>query len=370
MSATTKTKKVQALRQKQKVFRSENPLVTVVSWGVHRSVMEQEDIPIQPLLVQSDFKAFSKVSIENDAYNREVLPPKFKIKEYCPLVFRDVRLRSGETAAQYIGSLCGGACDAVATPGHRDATVYATPDRRLLIRHVSKEEVARLLGMLQEYHAHGVQEDGTLLPLYYGLFRVTLKDRDPPNYLVILRNVLSCVHPIHCIYDLKGSTFQRSADERDREGPVPTLKDNDFTGAGEMIRLPTVHRATVLDRLANDVRLLSSLKVMDYRLVVGVYNFGADDGPVPVLDSAVDPYAAGVSSSAGKAYFIGIVDILSRYGAKKMAARTAKQFRHGSKAEISTVNPEKYSERFLRFAASVIVNEESVAEGAPPAGGS
>ena len=60
-------------------------------------------IPV--MLMPDDFRAFSKVKIDNHAFNKENLPSHFKIKEYCPLVFRNLRERFGLDDMEYLNSL-------------------------------------------------------------------------------------------------------------------------------------------------------------------------------------------------------------------------------------------------------------------------
>ena len=45
------------------------------------------------MLLADDFKAYSKLKVENHAFNRAALPGHYKVKEYCPLVFRALRER-------------------------------------------------------------------------------------------------------------------------------------------------------------------------------------------------------------------------------------------------------------------------------------
>lgn len=53
-------------------------------------------------------------------------------------------------------------------------------------------------------------------------------------------------------------------------------------------------------------------------------------------------------------YFIGLVEILTYYGVKKMTATAAKTVKYGAEAEISTVKPEQYGKRFLDFVAKAV----------------
>ena len=71
---------------------------------------ELQHINVPVMLMPDDFRAFSKIKIDNHAFNKENLPSHFKVtnrlksslfnrlviqvKEYCPLVFRNLRERS------------------------------------------------------------------------------------------------------------------------------------------------------------------------------------------------------------------------------------------------------------------------------------
>ena len=62
MPDTKKQKKRKALKMKRKVFRASDPMFSVFMWGVHHSVSQLTHTTIPPLLLDSDFKAYSKVS--------------------------------------------------------------------------------------------------------------------------------------------------------------------------------------------------------------------------------------------------------------------------------------------------------------------
>uniref|UniRef100_A0A8U8BH32 Phosphatidylinositol 5-phosphate 4-kinase type-2 gamma n=1 Tax=Geospiza parvula TaxID=87175 RepID=A0A8U8BH32_GEOPR len=52
-------------------------------------------------------------------------------------------------------------------------------------------------------------------------------------------------------------------------------------------------------------------------------------------------------------YFMGLIDVLTQYDARKKAAHAAKTVKHGAGAEISTVHPEQYAKRFLDFITNI-----------------
>ncbi|RXN11537.1 phosphatidylinositol 5-phosphate 4-kinase type-2 gamma-like protein [Labeo rohita] len=132
---------------------------------------------------------------------RENLPGHFKFKEYCPLVFRNLRERFGVEHQDYLVSL-------TRSPPAKDdksqeaGLVLTSYDRTLIVKQISSEEVEDMHNILSEYHQHIVTCHGsTLLPQFLGLYRVTVDNED--TYLLVMRNMFSHRLTIHRKYDLK-----------------------------------------------------------------------------------------------------------------------------------------------------------------------
>ena len=130
----------------------------------------------------------------------------------------------------------------------------------------------------------------TLLPQYLGMYRLTV-DNDE-TYLVVMRNVFSNHLKIHTKYDLKGSTVDREASQKEREKrenffffksaiwrnifkffnfPTdnPTFKDKDFLNDGVKIHIGEEAKARLMETLRADVSFLTNLHLMDYSLLLG-----------------------------------------------------------------------------------------------------
>lgn len=348
MSTTIKHKKVKATKQRSSVFQGPNPVISVTMWGVKHMMNELEAVPYQAVIMKEDFKACSKVSIHNHLFNSMALPSKFTVKEYCPLVFRDVRERLGIDSNDFVESWCGGPAAEAKSAGKSNSTFFTSHDKRYIMKSLNKEEIDLFHKIFPQYHAYMVERQGnSLLPHYLALFRTTVNDKD--SYLIVMRNVHSSDVAMNRTYDLKGSRVDRDASEKELAKEHPVMKDNDFVRTGEKLRMGTEVKALFLDKLKLDVEFLTKLKLMDYSLLVGVHKY--DEGTVPTepIDPKRNPYAVGTPNENGEQLFVGIIDILTKYGAKKMAAHNAKMIKHGTKAEISTVNPEQYCIRFLKF---------------------
>lgn len=78
---------------------------------------------------------------------------------------------------------------------------------------------------------------------------------------------------MHQKYDLKGSTFKRKATKSECEKSSPTYKDLDFLEHhpdGLMLEAETYN--ALVKTIQRDCRVLESFKIMDYSLLVGIYN--------------------------------------------------------------------------------------------------
>ncbi|XP_061821485.1 phosphatidylinositol 5-phosphate 4-kinase type-2 alpha isoform X6 [Nerophis lumbriciformis] len=382
IASKTKTKKKHFVAQKVKLFRASDPLLSVVMWGVNHSINELSHVQIPIMLMPDDFKAYSKIKVDNHLFNKENMPSHFKFKEYCPLVFRNLRERFGIDDQDFL--------------------------------------------FIVECHGN------TLLPQFLGMYRLTV-DGDA-TYMIVTRNVFSHRLSVFKKYDLKGSTVAREASDKEKQPPppedvpprpksgnvqqrlqtlriatrfycamkhvrdakeLPTYKDNDFINDGQKICIDDENKKMFLEKLRKDVEFLAQLKLMDYSLLVGIHDVeraeqeevesedneaeeegGESDGgvigtppdsPSNTLDSTkplspgefdptIDVYAIKSSDTAPRkeVYFMAIIDILQHYDAKKKAAHAAKTVKHGAGAEISTVNPEQYSKRFYDFINTIL----------------
>jgi len=413
----TKTKRFKVKHPKRKIFRSSDPLLSVFMWGVNHSVRELQHVNVPVMLMPDDFRAFSKIKVDNHAFNKENMPSHFKVKEYCPLVFRNLRERFGIDDMDFLHSLLKSPkpIEPLKSGG---ANFYLSHDRMYVIKTLTTEEVEEMHSFLKQYHPYIVDRHAkSLLPQYLAMFRLTVDNVE--TYLVVIRNVFSTHLKVHKKFDLKGSTVDREASDKEREKPLPTLKDNDFLVCGEKIRIGEEGKDALLETLTADVEFLTRLNIMDYSLLLGVHDrdraledaldleasmegeteedsgqeydsagsqpmqaLTPPDSPGSIrnqsmechrnsrnpsgqfnhradgarIDLDKDIYAIPSNCNNQKLiYFLSIVDVLTHYGVKKAAAKAAKTMKYGSSVDgISTAEPEQYAKRFLAFMADAI----------------
>ncbi|XP_075948933.1 phosphatidylinositol 5-phosphate 4-kinase type-2 alpha-like [Anarhichas minor] len=373
-------------------------------------INELSHVQIPIMLMPDDFKAYSKIKVDNHLFNKENMPSHFKFKEYCPLVFRNLRERFGIDDQDFLNSLTRSAPLNSEAQGRSGARFHTSYDKRYVIKTISSEDVAEMHNILKKYHQFIVECHGNTL-----LFAVPA-----PSLLSVALQAASFLYQAL----MPGNSHNTSQPPQPEDVPLrpksgnvqqrlqtlriatrfycamkhakelPTYKDNDFINDGQKICIDGENKKMFLEKLRKDVEFLAQLKLMDYSLLVGIHDVeraeqedvesednepeeeGESDGggigtppdsPSNTLDStkhlspgefdpAIDVYAIRSNDSAPKkeVYFMAVIDILQHYDAKKKAAHAAKTVKHGAGAEISTVNPEQYSKRFYDFITTIL----------------
>ncbi|KAF4078569.1 hypothetical protein AMELA_G00200570 [Ameiurus melas] len=398
LAAKTKTKKKNFVQQKVKVFRASDPVLSVFMWGVNHSINDLNQVPVPVMLLPDDFKANTKIKVQNHLFNKENLPGHFKFKEYCPQVFRNLRERFGIEDLDFQASLT--RSPPVKGEGQGEGLLFNSYDRTLVVKQISSEDIADMHSILSEYHQHIVKCHGsTLLPQFLSMYRVSVESED--TYLIVMRNMFSHRLIVHRKYDLKGSLVSREASDKEKVKELPTFKDVDFRNNMQKVYVTEEQKEKILEKLNRDVEFLVKLKIMDYSLLLGIHDVvraereeeeaeepscedeaEAENGvnPTPHVGSygtspegiagymnsfkpmgpgEFDPYldVYAVKSAPGapqrEVYFMGLIDVLTQYDTKKKAAHAAKTVKHGAGAEISTVHPEQYAKRFRDFISTI-----------------
>ncbi|XP_035735797.1 phosphatidylinositol 5-phosphate 4-kinase type-2 beta-like isoform X1 [Vespa mandarinia] len=327
-----KKKHFRVKHQKVKLFRANEPLLSVFMWGVNHTINELSHVNIPVMLLPDDFRAYSKLKVDNHLFNKENMPSHFKIKEYCPLVFRNLRERFGIDDLDYkesmtrcraynpsrrsgLAKLSGRTHQLVQrsatapsinfTPppfvsqipvlskplrtysfkpkrlrsqpilddssGKSGAKFYQSYDKLFIIKTLTSEEVERMHSFLKHYHPYIVERHGkTLLPQYLGMYRLTVDGVE--HYVVAIRNVFSNHLTTHKKFDLKGSTVDREASDKEKEKDLPTYKDNDFVKEGMKIYIGEEAKTKLIETLTADVDFLTRLHLMDYSLLLGLHD--------------------------------------------------------------------------------------------------
>ncbi|CAB4029565.1 phosphatidylinositol 5-phosphate 4-kinase type-2 beta, partial [Paramuricea clavata] len=209
-----KNKKFKAKSQKVKLFRSNEPLYSVFMWGVNHAINELSLVQVPPMFLPEDFKAYSKIRVDNHLFNREKFPSHFKFKEYCPLVFRKLRDCFNIDDLAFARSFCIPPSRS-SSSGRSGACFLTSRNKKFLAKTLYKEEVEMMHQILPKYYQFVVErKTNTLLPHYVGMYRVTVENKE--TYFVVMENIFGGLK-IHKKYDLKGSTVDRQVKTKEKE---------------------------------------------------------------------------------------------------------------------------------------------------------
>lgn len=360
------------LRQKLVVHNSTVPFVQVLQWWYARAQAEVALPEERAFLLPQDFTAFTKIAIEDYHVSRPHLPQAFKLKDYCPTVYGDLRRRLGITSTELFKSLVEGEVMTLT-----DGVRYMTSDRHFRINLLCNEEVRDVLRLLRSYQEHIVNQSGaTLLPHWAALHRIIIKTKqghdDKPVYVLVERNSLP--FRLNKVYQLKGHKGAVVLKPPERRLPskkksreeiefAPTiypqaLHDTEFIDEGSKLVVPTEIGTKLLSLLKADTEYLKQRKMMDYALIVGVLSF--ESSSIPEIDSSViSHFFPGVEANK-EHYFISMEGFGSIFGARKRLEGFANSnASKGGSKEPASIKPEKYAARFLEFISGAIEKVET-----------
>ncbi|KAG9449540.1 hypothetical protein H6P81_009505 [Aristolochia fimbriata] len=228
--------------------------------------------PIQRREVRaSDFGPKASFWMNFPKEGSQLTPPHraedFKWKDYCPMVFRNLREMFKIDAADYMISICGNdALRELSSPGKSGSVFFLSQDDRFMIKTLRKSEVQVLLRMLPKYHHHVRTYENTLITKFFGLHRIKPSSGQKFRF-VVMGNMFCTELRIHRRFDLKGSSLGRSADKVEIDENT-TLKDLDLNYC---FYLEPSWREALLEQIAIDSKFLESQGIMDYSLLLGVH---------------------------------------------------------------------------------------------------
>lgn len=341
-------------------------------------------------------------SDDEDYEDDEDQPPvDFTFTDFSPMCYRHIREFFAVDPKEYCDVLCSSRWHSIPTPGKSAAQLFFC-GRDWVIKTMTDMESDFLREILHRYYYHVRDNPYTLLPHFVGHHRIRIGTKT--FNFIIMQNVFATTNTIHEKFDLKGSTIGRFASDAEKRRATCTQKDLDINSP---LHVGSERRALLIDQIKKDCEFLKRSRIMDYSFLVGIYVLpsAADGGasksgsPGPLTRSVADatlrmstvtPHGntgdrpdstmadltehlrttrldgrcftadqGGMVSSrvAGlrqEIYYIGIIDILQEYNARKRLENAFFGAVHDRK-RISCVDPNDYAARFIAFMSSIIV---------------
>ncbi|THU57257.1 hypothetical protein C4D60_Mb03t01600 [Musa balbisiana] len=237
--------------------------------GIRYTVGKITPVPMREVR-SSDFGPRARIQMYFPSRGSQFTPPHNSVgffwKDYCPMVFRNLREMFKIDAADYMMSVCGGdGLKELSSPGKSGSIFYLSQDERFLIKTLRKYELKILLKMLPNYYGHVGAYENTLITKFFGLHRLTIKGRKVR--FVVMGNMFRTELRIHRRYDLKGSSHGRSTIKHNINENT-TLKDLDLS---YVFNLEKSWRESLFRQISLDCKFLESQSIIDYSMLLGLH---------------------------------------------------------------------------------------------------
>ncbi|XVE94056.1 hypothetical protein REPUB_Repub01dG0247400 [Reevesia pubescens] len=254
------------------IFKGKNSyhLMLNLQLGIRYTVGKITPVPNREVRT-ADFGDRARITMFFPTRGSQLTPPHQSIdfywKDYCPMVFRNLREMFKLDAADYMMSICGDdGLTEISSPGKSGSIFYVSHNDKFVIKTLKKSELKVLLKMLPKYYNHVKEHENTLITKFFGLHRITLRGRKKVLF-VVMGNMFCTELRIHRRYDLKGSTHGRFTD-KDKIHENTTLKDLDLSYE---FRMDKSLRKFLFYQLSLDCNFLKSQQIIDYSLLLGLH---------------------------------------------------------------------------------------------------
>lgn len=238
--------------------------------GIRYTVGKITPVPMREVR-STDFGERARIQMYFPKKGSQFTPPHYSVdffwKDYCPMVFRNLREMFKLDAAEYMMSICGdNGLRELSSPGKSGSIFFISHDDRFFIKTLRKSELKVLLKMLPCYHDHVKELENTLITKFFGIHRITWRSGKKVRF-VVMGNMFCTELRIHRRFDLKGSKFGRKTNS-DNIDENTTLKDLDLSYEFHMDKLL---RVALFTQLELDCKFLKSQQIIDYSLLLGIH---------------------------------------------------------------------------------------------------
>lgn len=205
--------------------------------------------------------------------------PDFDIEAYGLSIFRLLMDVYGIDPATLAAHIDAGELKEIVNPSNSGSLLYLTSDSTFLIKTV-RDYDAKFIQQkfLDEYLNYVQKTPGTFIAKLFGSFGYIPYLSEQKGITVdsftlrfaIFSNFIPPNLEIHEKYDLKGSSYGRDANAKEKMKASATFKDNDFREIHPQgFKLPKSVYFHLREVLTRDVDFLEKLNIMDYSLLLG-----------------------------------------------------------------------------------------------------
>ena len=279
--------------------------------------------------------------------------------------------------------------------GKSGSFFISTDDNKYMIKTLKSDELELLKhAFLKEYIEHLKNNPRSLLCRLYGMYNIILGQGDEV-LIIVMRNVIGDFKDNTIVkFDLKGSTYKRTANF-DMVDNNNVLKDLDFNEFEKSIMLSKSSITKLREATTKDSQFLCKSDLMDYSLFLVKLTLSKQEAEdvfgdnitekqnndfiqiisdenencnIDILRKTNSYRGNGIlhdvehyrqylfpSLTQGTAYIISIIDYFQIFNFFKYVESSLKTnfFRQKKKKIISCVDPETYSNRFIKYITSL-----------------
>ena len=334
----------------------------------------------------------------------------FILKEFAGIIFNNIRIYLGYDKDDFISSISPQdfitelmisnqtIFEELCSTGKSGSLFYYTRDGKFIVKTIKKDEYKFIKQILPDYFHHLKTYPLSLLPKFLGCYVLTrkIKKKRDKIYFIVMINVFATSKHIHIRYDLKGSKIGRRVLTGKRDAEIMAkgdlaLKDLDLEKRKEKMYIGEKNDI-LLKQIKNDADFLCKIQANDYSLLLGIHYINKEKNTQHISSSnilnlrtniedsflresslsdrscdsrkeklkALQDFEDGgiISETGNEIYFVGIIDILTKFNFKKKCEHFIKMVRYCSN-NMSCTPPEMYRDRFVNYMSKVIVKSSS-----------
>jgi len=279
--------------------RSENDLISK-DLNSFSAASESNGPPMSPLealhdndtkLSNAEWEVVDKTKVividENEVSKKRVVrlergldDDSYTLAELAPEIFSSIRKLFELSDEDYWCSIDPGAFasgilgakwqmpESLSSSGRSGSFIYKTADNFLVIKSLPPSEAKRCLALLLDYYRHLEKNKDSLLTRFYGLYELSASG-GASFFFVVMENAILSPKPLHELYDLKGSTVNRSVPVELRKAGM-ALKDVDLDQNRRRVLIGEDKKKKLIEQAKKDAQFLCDHNGLDYSLLLGI----------------------------------------------------------------------------------------------------
>lgn len=228
--------------------------------------------------------------------------------------------------------------------GRSGSFIFSTFDKKFVIKTITQQEKLIFLNELLEDYTDRILAQNSVLVRVFGVFMLQSIGNYSVN-LMIMEDISDGLKSSSFKMDLKGSTLNRKIGKQ-RDNATVFMKDIDFLAQVNKFDLEESEKFRFIGALEKDIAMLTRHHIMDYSVFGAYYE--------DVHFQSPNKYRFFKKGSTKEFYCLGLIDFLQKYSFEKQCEYCCKRiFFRAEASAISSVDPEAYATRMLKFCQDV-----------------